>query len=53
MATQRRNDMSVPGLRAFLRDLNKLDKEAKSELRKASVDIAKRLMVPGVVDGST
>ena len=46
MATQRKNDMSVPGLRAFLRDLNKLDKEAKSELRKASVDIAKRLMVP-------
>ena len=40
------NDMSMPGLRAFLRDLNKLDKEGKSELRKASVDIARRLMVP-------
>jgi len=40
------NDMTMPGLRAFLRDLNKLDKEGKSELRKASVDIAKRLMVP-------
>jgi hypothetical protein len=40
------NDMSMPGLRAFLRDLNKLDKEGKSELRRASVDIARRLMVP-------
>ena len=40
------NDMTMPGLRAFLRDLNKLDKEGKSELRKASVDIARRLMVP-------
>jgi len=40
------NDMTMPGLRAFLRDLNKLDTEGKSELRKASVDIAKRLMVP-------
>ena len=48
MATKVRgiNDMQVPGLRQFLRDLNKLDKEGKSELRKASVDIARRLMVP-------
>jgi hypothetical protein len=40
------NDMQVPGLRQFLRDLNKLDTQGKSELRKASVDIARRLMVP-------
>ena len=46
MASQKKVDMSVPGLRQFMRDLNKLDKEAKSELRKASVDIARRYMVP-------
>ena len=39
-------DVQIPGLRALLRDMNKLDKEAKSELRKASVDIARRYMVP-------
>lgn len=39
-------DVQLPGLRSFLKDLNKLDKEGKSELRKASVDIARRHMVP-------
>ena len=46
MASQKKVDMSVPGLRSFLRDLNKLDPAAKSELRKSSLDIAKRYMVP-------
>ena len=46
MASQKKVDMSVPGLRQFMRDLNKLDPQAKSELRKSSVDIARRYMVP-------
>lgn len=47
MATARRvNDLQVPGLKAFLRDLSRLDKEAGSELRKSSVLIARRFLVP-------
>ena len=46
MASQKKVDMNVPGLRQLLRDMNKLDKEAKSELRKSSLSIAKRYMVP-------
>ena len=46
MAKQIRNDMQVPGLRAFMRDLNSLDKEANKQLRAASIDIARRYMVP-------
>jgi hypothetical protein len=46
MASQKKVDMNVPGLKQLLRDMNKLDKEAKSELRKSSLSIAKRYMVP-------
>lgn len=40
------NEAYIPGLNGLLRDLRKLDDDAKKELRDASVDIANRHMVP-------
>lgn len=39
-------EMRIDGLGALLKDMRALPKEAKRELRKASVDIANRHMVP-------
>ena len=39
-------DLRIEGLGAVLKDLKKLPKEASAELRRASVDIATRHMLP-------
>jgi hypothetical protein len=46
VSNSRAVDTVIPGLNRLLRDLNKLPKEYKDELRDASQDIATRLMVP-------
>ena len=42
----KQSDLRIEGLGAILKDLKKLPKEASAELRRASVDIATRHMLP-------
>lgn len=46
MAAVKQFDAYVPGLNALLRDLKGLDKEHQDELRKSSMAIATKYMVP-------